>query len=121
MKILSRTILAFSFVAPVLTNAAGVNTTYIMNYSNSIVNIINFYLVPILLSVAFIVFLYGVYKNFILGAESGEAHTAGSKFVATGLIGFVIILSLWALVNIVGSTLVGSSGASNNRPSPPIF
>jgi hypothetical protein len=97
------------------------NTQYVSGYSNSIIGVINNYLVPVLLALAFIVFLWGVFKNFIWKAESGEAHTEGSKFVAWGLIGFVVILSLWGLVNVVAVTLgLGNPSATpGSIPSAP--
>ncbi len=109
------------FTVPAVASAAvgQVDTSFIAGYSNSIINIINRLLVPVLLALAFFVFLWGVFKQFIWKAESGEAHTEGAKFVATGLIGFVIILSLWALVNIAQSTLgVKDTGS---RPETPKF
>jgi hypothetical protein len=97
-----------------------VNGTYVQGYSNTLISIINIYLVPALLAVAFIVFLWGVFKQFIWKGDSGEAHTEGSKFVASGLIGFVIILSLWALVNIARVTL-GVNNSATNHPEIPKF
>ncbi len=121
MKLIST--LFFTIVLSVIpfVASAQIDTDFIQGYSRSIVDVVNFYLVPVLLALAFLVFIWGVFKNFFWKAESGEAHTEGSKFVAWGIIGFVIILSLWALVNIVQVTL----GLTNTeRPAnlqPPVF
>jgi hypothetical protein len=120
MKKIFLPILSLIIAIPAIASAQ-ISPTYIQGYSASIIGIINNYLVPVLLAAAFLVFLWGVFKQFIWKAESGEAHTEGAKFVATGIIGFVIILCLWGLVNIVKVTLFNSSGASLNRPNPPIF
>jgi hypothetical protein len=115
-------LIIFIFALPAVVFGVGPDLEIIDSYSEGVINSINRFLVPVLLAVAFIVFLWGVFKNFIWKAESGEAHTEGSKFVAWGLIGFVVILSLWALVNIVQSTL-GLTG-TNTRPAnlqPPTF
>jgi hypothetical protein len=103
---------------PLIASAA-IDSTIIGGYSRGIINIINYYLVPALLALAFLVFLWGVFKQFIWKGDSGEAHTEGAKFVATGLIGFVIILSLWALVNIARVTL--GVDKTDNRPETPKF
>ncbi len=57
------------------------------------------------MAVALIVFLYGIYKFFILGASDEKARTEGRKFAMNGIIGFVIILSVWGIVFIVVETL----------------
>ena len=79
---------------------------------------VNFVLVPILMAVAFIVFLWGVFNYFILGAANDEKRKEGRQFVLWGIIGFVIIMSIWGLVNIVKDTLVPST-AGSTRPNYP--
>ena len=76
-------------------------------YSARIIYAINFYFAPALLAIAFITFLWGVYKYFILGAASDTERAEGRQFVLWGIIGFAVILSLWGLVAIVGATFFG--------------
>jgi len=123
MKKISRSIvLAASFATPLLTAAAtgvpsGIDPTYITNYSTGIQNVINDILVPVLLAIAFIVFLWGVYKYFILGAADSKSQEEGRAFVMWGVIGFVVILSVWGLINIVGTTLgLPLGGAAPFKP-----
>ena len=103
------------------TGTGGINTTYLQGYEQSIVGVINNILVPLLISIAFIVFLWGVYKYFILGAASPEDRKEGTQFVMWGIIGFAIIFSVWGLVNILLSTLGLSSGgaATTHGLTPP--
>jgi len=107
---------------PTATTNAGsgaINMSYIQGYSNSIINIINGVLVPVLMAVAFIVFLYGVYKYFILNGASDTAHTEGRTFIIYGIVGFVVILSMWGLVGIVASTFSLSPGG--HAPAVPVL
>lgn len=92
--------------------------TYLEGYKKSIVGIINTILVPVLMAIAFIVFLWGVYKYFIYGASNEGEKAEGRKFALWGVIGFVIILSLWGLVNIVKDTL-NLNQAGSNVPAYP--
>lgn len=102
------------------STTGGINIGVIQPYGDSIKNIINNVLVPVLIAIAFITFLWGTYKYFILGADSDEDRKTGRQFVLWGVIGFVIILSLWGLVAIVGSTLGISTGsATQNGLRPP--
>ena len=82
----------------------GVDFTYVGGYFDDISYVINELLVPLLMAVAFIVFLYGIYKYFILGAESDTELETGRKFALWGIIGFVLIVSVWGIVWIVLQT-----------------
>ncbi len=82
-----------------------VNTTYLLGYKNSIVGIINGIIVPVLIAIAFLVFIWGIFKAFIMNAASESEKMEGRKFAMWGIIGFVIIFSVWGIVRIVGLTL----------------
>jgi hypothetical protein len=93
------------------------NLNVITPYSAGIINFINSILVPVLFAIAFIVFLWGVFKYFILGAADEKSRTDGKQFVLWGLIGFVVILSVWGIVTIVGQTLgLQLGGAAPFKP-----
>lgn len=117
-KISYLALLAGSYSLPIFA-VAQVNTTQIKKYSESIIVVINSYLVPVLMAIAFIVFLWGVYKYFILGATEEKSRTDGRQFVMWGIIGFVIILSVWSLVTILASTVGLTTGGVG--PTPPTF
>lgn len=96
--------------------SSGIDTQYINQYRNSIIWIINEVLVPLLFAIAFFVFIYGVYHYFILGAANPEKRKDGSRFILWGIIGFVVILSVWGLVFVVRETL----GLDSSFAKPPI-
>lgn len=66
--------------------------------------IINGVLVPLLFAVAFITFLYGVANAYIFSRGDPEETSKGHKLILWGIIGFVVMLSLWGLVAIVSNT-----------------
>jgi|SRR3989344_1343486 len=78
---------------------------YLQNYATVIINAINFILVPVLFAVAFIVFLYGVALKYIFSHGDAAKVSEGHKIILWGLIGFVVMLSIWGLVNLLGNTL----------------
>lgn len=100
---------------------SGINTTYLDNYKSGILYVINSILVPVLISIAFLVFLWGVAQAYIISGASEDAREEGHKLVLWGIIGFVVIFSVWGIVNIVGATLGLSAGgtASGNGLTPP--
>ena len=112
-------VLAASLGAPLLVFAqTGINYNAITPYSTGLINVINGILVPVLMAIAFITFLWGIYKYFIQGASNESEKGEGRQFAMWGIIGFVIILSVWGLVNLVISTI----GLPNNAtPTPPTF
>ncbi len=96
---------------------SGINTSYLQGYESSIVGIINGILVPLLIAVAFIVFLWGVYNYFIAGAANPDKRQEGTQFVLYGVIGLVIIFSVWGLVQIFQGTLGLSAGTMPAYPT----
>jgi hypothetical protein len=96
----------------------GPNLNAIKPYSDALITLINGILVPILIAIAFIVFLWGVYKYFILGADDEAARQTGRQFVLWGIIGLVVIFTVWALVALVMGTL--GLGVAKSPPYPTI-
>lgn len=114
---LFRFITFFTLAMPLFARADS-NDRYIAFYSDFISRTINIYLIPALISVAFITFLYGVYKYFILGADEDGERATGKQFILWGITGLVIILSVWGIVTMVKNTLVPVD-AGSTRPSYP--
>ena len=82
-----------------------------------VINIINGVLVPVLFAVAFIVFLWGAFKTFILGANSEEVKEEGKNLMLWGLIGFFVMVSIWGLVNILTGTLIFGNNQQVAQPT----
>lgn len=120
MKKFSRLIPFLILTAPFLVAAqvpTGIDLTKITPYSTGIINLINGILVPVLMAIAFIVFLWGVYKYYILGADNETERATGHQFVLWGIIGFVVILAVWGLVNLVAGTFrLPLGGSAPNTP-----
>ncbi len=96
----------------------GVNLTYLQGYATSITTIINSYLVPVLITIAFIVFLYGIAQAFIFSQGDETAIAKGRGTALWGIIGFVIILSVWGIVNIAIATLIPANTPSTTPSEP---
>ena len=109
--------LLVAFFAPTLASAqyygpgGDVSTIAI-----KLINIINGTLVPLLFALAFIVFLYGVVKTYILSSGDSAGVETGHKLILWGIIGFVVMISLWGIVNVVANTF-GLAGSF--APPPP--
>lgn len=79
--------------------------------ANTILYIINNVLVPVLFALAFIVFLYGIARAYIFSGGDPAKVSEGHKLVLWGIIAFVVMISIWGLVNVVAATF-GLGGSS---------
>jgi hypothetical protein len=104
-----------SLGTPPAGSAGGLNLTRVTALKDDIVGLINFILVPLLMAVAFITFLYGTFYYFILGGADSEKRQTGRTFVMYGVAGFAIIVSLWGIVAVVIELFSLTGGA----PTPP--
>lgn len=72
-----------------------------------IVPFIDGILIPFLYAIAFLAFVVGIVKFFFLGGE--ENRKQGREFALWGIIGFVVLFSLWGLVKILLGAVFPSS------------
>lgn len=97
----------------------GFNTTYIASYttgSGGVITVINHYLIPVIFTIALLVFLFGVAKAYIISRGDEGAVKQGHQLILWGVIGFAVMLSIWGIVNLFQSFLGITNGAA---PKPP--
>lgn len=86
-----------------------------MNIQTFFINInefLNTTIVPFLLSVAFLVFIWNVTRYFIIGGSNSDAQEKARSLALWGIIAFVVIISLWGMVNLlVAGFGLGNRGA----------
>jgi len=129
MRTLSR-LLPFAFFAifllaaltPFLTFAQAINSnagnlTGVTNFISNLVRFINSTLVPAIFALAFLVFLWGVFQTFILGGSDEDKQKEGKQLMLYAIAGFVIMVSIWGIVNLVANGF-GFTGQSINPSIP---
>ena len=79
-------------------------------YAGYLLNLI----IPLLVGLALVVFIYGVLV-YVINASSDDKRKEGTKFMLYGIIGLFVMVSVWGLVNVLGSTF----GLSNTMPQLP--
>lgn len=104
-----------AFALPLISLAAPVNN--LGDLGQFIIDIINNILVPVLFAIAFIVFLWGAFQTFIVGATSDDAKEKGKSLMLWGLIGFFVMVSVWGLVNILTGTVSFSDSSGVTQPA----
>jgi len=104
------------FALPLVAFAAVNNLT---DAGSLLIDIINQIIVPVLFAIAFIVFVWGAFQTFIVGASSEDVKEKGRNLMLWGLIGFFVMVSVWGLVNILTGTIQfgNTTGPSGGLPS----
>lgn len=114
LALTSATLTAFALP---LVSSAVTTVNNVSDVGSFIINTINNVLVPVIFAIAFIVFLWGAFSAFILGANDDTAKEKGKNLMLWGLIGFFVMVSVWGLVNILTGTVGGNnSGVSGGTP-----
>ena len=86
--------------------------------ATSIIDFINNVAVPLVFAVAFIVFIFGVFRYFIAGGANPEKRKEGGQLIMYSVIGFAVMIAIWGLVNLIVNTFGFDSKA---RPDLPTF
>ena len=115
-KALALTSVTLAALALPLVSLAAINN--ISDVGSFIINIINNVLVPVLFAIAFIVFIYGAFKTFIIGANSEDVKEEGKNLMLWGLIGFFVMVSVWGLVNILTGSVTFNNNSNINGGTP---
>ncbi len=77
-------------------------------------------LVPFILGIGFLVFVWGMFKYFIQGGDNDDAKEKGKSLIMYAVAGFVVILSFWGIVNVIANGLgFGKSIDKTDLPSVP--
>ncbi len=77
---------------------------------------LNTAVVPFLITIAAVVFIYGVVR-FIAQADNEESRKRGRDFIIWGIAGLVLIFVFWGIVNLI----IGVLGLTPNMPDRPKF
>ena len=94
--------LAVLILAPVAAQAASLK-----DLTDDIVTFVNASIIPLFYTLAFLLFVIGMVRFFFLGGEEGREK--GRQFMLWGIIGFVVMFSVWGIVRLLLATL-GVSG-----------
>lgn len=94
--------LAVLALAPVAVHAASFK-----DLTDDIVEFVNASIIPLFYTFAFLLFIIGIVRFFFLGGEEGREK--GRQFMLWGIIGFVVMFSVWGIVRLLLTTF-GVSG-----------
>jgi hypothetical protein len=92
----------------------------ISNFLGNIISFLNGTIVPLVFAIAFLVFIWGIFTFFIRGGDDEEKRKKGQMFMLWGIIGFVVMVSVWGIVNLLAEGLnLTESGSQVDIPNLP--
>ncbi len=102
MNKLSRILTAGAMSAlPVLAFAQGRN---IQSIFDLVLDLINRYIIPIIIGLAVVWFLWGV-AQYVMAAGDEDKKKTGRDHMIYGIIALFVMVAVWGLVNVLGGTL----------------
>lgn len=85
------------------------NATAFSDSLDNILTFINSFLIPFIIGVGFLAFVWGMFKYFILGGANEDSKESGKQLMIWATLGFVMIIIFWGIVNLF-ATSTGLSG-----------
>ena len=70
----------------------------------NILEFTNDVLIPFIIGIGFLVFVYGMFKYFIAGGADESKREDGKKLMIYATLGFVLIVVFWGVVNLLASS-----------------
>lgn len=83
--------------------------TDILRFANNI-------LIPFIIGIGFLVFVYGMFKYFIAGGQNDDKQKEGKALMIYATLGFVLIVVFWGVVNLLASSTGLDNEQLENRP-----
>ncbi len=94
-----------AFVLPMIASAQianqGGNAGQFQTLLTNILTFTNSVLIPFIIGIGFLVFVWGMFKYFIAGGANDEAKEQGKSLMVYATLGFVLIIVFWGIVNLL--------------------
>ena len=84
-----------------------------------VVTFINNVLIPLIFAIALLVFVWGMFKFFIYNTE--EEKEKGKELAIYAIVAFVLMVSIWGIVNLVANGLGFAGENIDQLPSGPFI
>ena len=113
-QFLQGAVLAVLALVPSITLAANFDATggsfglllgNILTFTNNV-------LIPFIIGIGFLVFVWGMFKYFIAGGANDEAKESGKSLMVYATLGFVLIIIFWGVVNLIASSTGYDTGTA---------
>ena len=77
----------------------------------------NTVLIPFIIGIGFLVFVFGMFQFFIAGGANEEKKEQGKSLMIYATLGFVLIIIFWGIVNLLTSSTGLGGDTVNDIPT----
>jgi len=120
MKKIGYLISTSSFLAlPLLASAqitAGDGGAF-QTFLEGILRFVNDFIIPFIIAIGFLVFVWGMFQYFIAGGANDEAKEKGKSLMIYATLGFVLIIVFWGIINLFTSSIGLEGQTISNTPT----
>lgn len=107
----------FALVMVPMVASAQFELTEFRTSIGRITDFINNVIIPLIFAISLVVFIWGMFRYFIhKGAADAEQ---GKELIKWSIIGFVMMVSIWGIVNLIANGLGFSGEQIQNIPDIP--
>jgi hypothetical protein len=88
-------------------------------FQNLLENILIFtnnVLIPFIIGIGFLVFVWGMFKYFIVGGANDDAKEQGKSLMIYATLGFLLIIVFWGVVNLLADSTGLEGDTLDNIP-----
>ena len=83
---------------------------------SNILGFTNTVLIPFIIGIGFLVFVWGMFQFFIAGGSNDEAKEKGKSLMIYATLGFVLIIVFWGVINLLTSSTGLQGKNMDNTP-----
>lgn len=84
---------------------------------SNILDFTNNVLIPFIIAIGFLVFVWGMFQYFIAGGANDEAKEKGKSLMIYATLGFVLIIIFWGVVNLLTQSTGLDQQTVNSTPT----
>ncbi len=82
----------------------------------NILTVVNELVIPFIIGIGFLVFVWGMFQFFIAGGSNDEAKEKGKSLMIYATLGFVLIIVFWGIINLLTSSTGLDNKSIQNTP-----
>lgn len=79
----------------------------------SLLEFTNSVLIPFIIGIGFLIFVWGMFWYFIAGGANDEKKEKGRSLMIYATLGFVLIVVFWGVINLITSSLFNDADIRN--------
>jgi len=84
---------------------------------NNILVFSNNVIIPFIIGIGFLVFVFGMFQFFIAGGANDEKKEQGKSLMIYATLGFVLIIVFWGIINLLTSSTGLDGDTVKNLPT----